>query len=377
MSMTDREVLLLLNRIPSCNARKVRVLLDVVGNVQDIIKEEHLKTMSKATLFGARFVQSIRENLKTFDCAHELRELEKQSIKIITFLDDEYPRYLLEIHDPPVLLYVKGEIIPQDNMAVSIVGSRKASFYGQEMAEKLACQLALRGITVVSGMAMGIDSAAHRGALKAGGRTIAVLGCGVDIMYPANNKKLHETIMQHGAVVSEYPLGTEPFHYNFPKRNRIISGMSRGTVVVEAAKRSGSLITARLALDEGREVYSVPGKADSFNSAGTNNLIKEGARLITHADEIIEDLFPQLEEMKTPVSSNILDSESNRVRKRQTLDENARKVLSCLNFEPVHIEQLTQITDIPESEMYSILAVLEITHHAKRLVGGGYIKSGV
>ncbi len=369
--MTDLEVLLLLNYIPNCDARGVRLLLDAVGEVRDIVSDDNLEFISKTSNFGGRFVKSIRDGLKKFDVKKEISELEKQSINVISFLDENYPADLLEIHDPPVLLYVKGDMTPSDDYCLSIVGSRNASFYGLEMAEGLAFDLASRGITIVSGMAQGIDSSAHQGALRGGGRTIAVLGSGVDVIYPPDNKKLYESIVRHGAVVSEFPLKTKPFSYNFPKRNRIISGISKGTVVVEAAKRSGSLITARLALEQGREVYSVPGKADSVRSQGTNNLIKEGARLITSADEIIEELFPDMLEGNSVVHNESRRFDSKGEKKLNTLEH---KVMSCLSSKPMHADQIAGYTDISVAKIYSVLTHLEVIHKVKKSFGGGYVR---
>ena len=224
-------------------------------------------------------------------------------------------------------------------------------------------------------MALGIDSAAHRGALRAAGRTIAVLGSGIDILYPPENKKLSESIARHGAMVSEFPLHTQPFPYHFPKRNRIISGMSKGTVVVEAAKRSGSLITARLALEEGREVYSVPGQAHSFRSHGTHTLIKEGARLITSADEIIEDLLPHSEDLKALHHKNTATSGNRTDNDHEDSTRKECKIISFLNSQPKHIDEIATYTDISENEIYSLLTHLEIVHKVKKIFGSGYVKS--
>ena len=229
----------------------------------------------------------------------DLAALEKAGINIITLQDSLYPPKLLEIYDRPPFLYVKGNL-KKDDIDIAIVGSRLASTYGKYTTERISRELALRGVTVVSGMARGIDSAAHQGALTARGRTIAVLGTGLDIIYPPENKKLFAAIGENGAVVSEYPLGTPPLASNFPARNRIISGMSYGVVVVEAGEKSGSLITARLALEQGREVFAVPGTIDSAGSRGTNKLIKQGAKLIENTDDILEEILPQLEKTKIP-----------------------------------------------------------------------------
>lgn len=208
----------------------------------------------------------------------------------ISISDKDYPARLKNIYSPPVDLYIKGEFLPEDEIAVALVGSRKASQYGLELSEKLAYDLATRGITVVSGLARGIDSAAHRGALKAKGRTIAVFGCGIDYIYPPENKLLAEQIQERGALISEFPDKLSPKPYNFPRRNRIISGLSLGVVVIEAARTSGALITANFALEQGREVFAVPGKVNSDTSEGVHRLLKEGAKLVETVDDIIEEL---------------------------------------------------------------------------------------
>ncbi|UCB57420.1 MAG: DNA-processing protein DprA [Candidatus Omnitrophota bacterium] len=211
-------------------------------------------------------------------------------IKTLSLNDKEYPANLRYIYSPPLALYVKGNILAEDSIALAIVGSRKASYYGLKNAESLGFKLASQGITIISGLARGIDTAAHRGALAAGGRTIAVLGSGLNIIYPRQNKGLAEEISKNGAVISEYAQDTPPLRQNFPRRNRIISGLSLGVVVVEAAKRSGALITADFALEQGREVFALPGKIDSFTSAGTHELIKDGAKLVESTEDIIEEL---------------------------------------------------------------------------------------
>jgi DNA processing protein len=223
-----------------------------------------------------------------------LELINKNNITVITDRDESYPENLFNIYDRPPLLYIKGNLQKED-INIAIVGSRLASTYGKFITERISRELAMKGITIVSGMARGIDSAAHRGAIAAQGRTVAVLGCGLDIIYPPENKNLFSDIVQNGAVISEYPPQTQPLSAHFPARNRIISGISYGVVVVEAGEKSGSLITARLALEQGREVFAVPGSIDSVGSRGTNKLIKQGAKLIENIDDILEDILPQLD----------------------------------------------------------------------------------
>jgi len=213
-------------------------------------------------------------------------------MKTLHLQDKDYPTNLKYIYQPPATIYLEGSIIPQDQIAIAIVGSRRATDYGLNNAERLGFELAARGIAVISGLARGVDSAAHRGALKAKGRTIAVLGSGLNRLYPPENKNLAREIARSGALISEFTPDTPPERQNFPRRNRIISGLSLGVVIVEAAKRSGALITAGFALEQGREVFALPGKIDSFTSGGTHDLIKQGAKLIESVEDIIEELEP-------------------------------------------------------------------------------------
>jgi len=216
----------------------------------------------------------------------------ENKVKTLGIADKDYPTNLRYIYDPPATVYLKGNIVPEDNIAIAIVGSRRATHYGLKNAKSLAFELAVRGITIVSGLARGVDSAAHRGALEAKGRTIAVLGSGLNVIYPKENERLAEEIAQNGAVISEFPLDAGPQRYHFPRRNRVISGLSLGVVVVEAAQKSGALITANCALEQGREVFALPGKIDSFTSRGTHDLIKQGAKLVESIEDIIEELEP-------------------------------------------------------------------------------------
>jgi DNA processing protein len=227
---------------------------------------------------------------RTIDPRPELAAAHAVNIKLLAYDDPDYPPALLNIADPPFLLYVKGKILPRDEQALGIVGTRHASQYGREMGERFAADLARVGFTVVSGLARGIDTCAHRGALAVGGRTIAFVGCGFKHFYPPENRDLLAEIAQHGAVISEFPLNVAPKAENFPRRNRLIAGIALGVLVIEAAERSGSLITARQALDMGREVFAVPGRVDHEESFGCHTLIREGATLVRRLDDILEEL---------------------------------------------------------------------------------------
>lgn len=255
-----------------------------------------------AALTVSRWPKAVKEDtapLRPIDLDHaiasdkfreELAYMEKEGIRAYSVRDEGYPPQLREIHDPPPVIFVKGELLECDTDSVAIVGSRMCTMYGARMAEKLAFELASRGITVVSGMARGIDSAAHAGALKAGGRTIAVMGSGFGNIYPRGAAELAGNISRSGAVITEFPSFVEPLKYNFPRRNRVVSGLAKGVVVVEAALKSGAMITVDFALDQGKDVFAVPGRADSGMSEGANHLIRTGAKLVTSVDDILDEL---------------------------------------------------------------------------------------
>ncbi|MEA3366124.1 MAG: DNA-processing protein DprA [Candidatus Hydrogenedentes bacterium] len=243
-----------------------------------------------ADLVGRNLADRIRQYADTNEAPQQEAAMEEWGVSLITMENSRYPLRLAEIYDPPLLLFARGSLPADQEPYVAVVGTRRASPYGIRMAERLARELAVRGITVVSGMAMGIDAAAHRGALEAGGRTIAVLGCGVDIVYPPQNADLMQEIIARGAVLSQFPMGMKPSKGHFPYRNRIISGMSLGTVVVEAPLTSGALITARQAAEQGREVFAVPGQAGTKNAEGPHALIREGAKLVERVEDILVEL---------------------------------------------------------------------------------------
>lgn len=289
----------------------------------------------------------------------ELELVRKNNVNIITYLDDIYPQQLLNIYDRPPYIYVRGNLLKED-VNVAIVGSRVASTYGKYTTEKISRELAMKGITVVSGMARGIDSAAHRGALSAKGRTIAIMGSGLDVIYPPENKNLFADIVQNGAVISEYPLGTPPRSSNFPARNRIISGMSYGVVIVEAGEKSGSLITAKLALEQGREVFAVPGSIDSAGSRGTNKLIKQGAKLIENTDDILEEILPQMEQTPAPRFAPVSDSELMTGKDKAILNDTDQTIYDYVCQGRVHIDDLISATGLSSAETLGALTTMEL-----------------
>ncbi len=290
--------------------------------------------------------------------------LAEHSVSLISYWDDDYPECLRYIHDPPALLYLRGHL-PQGK-SFAVVGSRRATAQGLRLTAEIAAELAARGITIISGLARGIDTAAHRGALDAGGPTLAVLGCGVDRIYPPENNRLFHRILENNAIISEYPPGTPPLAGHFPGRNRIISGLSRGVLIVEAAKGSGSLITGDFALEQGRELFAVPGAVKSFASYGPNRLIKDGAQVVTEADDILQALWPTLPSR----------SEQNTVESfAATLDGAALRLYQNLDFNPKHGDDLGRACSLTPMEVSAILLDLELRGGVQALPGGRYIRS--
>lgn len=318
-------------------------------------------------------------NIRSFSnwemAEQELLRTAKLGASIVTCEDPAYPRNLLNIYDYPPFLYVRGSLVP-DEIAVALVGSRLASPYGRYVTETLSRELALQGVTVVSGLARGIDAAAHRGALAGKGRTIAVLGCGLDLTYPPENAELAEAVAAQGALVTEFPLGTPPNAPNFPSRNRIISGISLGVVVVEAGEKSGSLITARIAGEQGRSVFAVPGAIDSAGSRGTHRLIKEGAKLVENVEDIIEEVLPQA---GTPVHRDrTLDRPAAEQRPRNASDppspipglgDREKRLLPLIPTEPVGVDQLITASSLTAQEVLNGLLVLELCGLIRQLPG--------
>jgi len=303
--------------------------------------------------------RSIKEAEK-INVEHHLRVMEKLGVKLITFNDPQYPANLKDIAELPPMLYVRGELLESDTQSIAIIGSRRATTYGKFIAEQFAYELAVQGLTIVSGMARGIDSAAHKGALKTGGRTIAVLGCGVDVVYPPENKGLMHEIIQHGAVISEFPLSTKPLAGNFPVRNRLISGLSKAVVVVEARSRSGVFSTVEWALDQAKEVFAVPGNITSEASKGANRLIMDGAKPVMSSRDILDFLGIETKDIK---------------RAEIKLQGDEEKVFDNLTYEPRHIDELQEVLSIPVSKLSGILLSLELKGIVKQLPGRHFVKN--
>lgn len=328
---------------------------------------------------GFRTAEQIAATRGKFDVTVELELAHKLDIWIINLDDKRYPPALKQIYDPPPVLYIKGSLTREDNLAISMVGSRRCSLYGQEQASRLAHFLSSAGFTICSGMARGIDTAAHQGALSAGGRTIAVQGCGLANIYPPENKKLFELIAESGACISELPLGYEPLSENFPPRNRIIAGLSLGTIVVEAGFRSGALITARMALENNREVMAVPGKIDSPLSKGTHRLIKQGAKLIESVEDVMEALGYIGEQLEDHVST-AAEKAAEKIKtplfdiKELKLSDPEKTIFECLNKEPSHIDEIIADTDLAAGNVNAGLVSLRLKGLIKQLPGSLFVK---
>lgn len=314
----------------------------------------------------ARAVRAPLDGETRRNIAAEAQALDRGGIAVVTCLDPAYPPRLRMIPDPPPLLAMTGALQPGDELAVAVVGTRDPTPAGRLVAQQLARALASAGLTVVSGLARGVDGAAHRGALEANGRTLAVLGCGIDQTYPAQHRALRRQIEARGAVLSELPWGAAPLAHHFPRRNRIISGLSVGVLVTEAAARSGSLITARLAAEQGREVFAVPGPIHVEQSRGPNGLIKQGAKLVERVEDILEELLPQLE---APARDRLMQRIGSGVAAAAPLDGEETVVYNLLSFEPTPIDDLIVKSGLPAGTVNSLLLAMELRGLARRLPG--------
>ena len=397
--------LLHLSLIQGIGPKTVQFLMQIFGSAEKVINAtpEELRKIEKLS-------PTARERLiqKSLGCPLE-RELElihEYDCQIITFYDAAYPPLLKEIDTPPLLLYVRGELKPEDTFSIALVGSRQAKDYGRRVSYQLSYQLAQRGLTVISGFAKGIDTCAHRGALEANGRTIAVLGNGLSLIYPAANSELVEKIVESGALISEFPMGMEPRSENFPRRNRIISGLTLGTVVVEASNRSGALITARLASEQGREVFAVPGEIFSELSIGTHKLIDKGAKLIGTVDDLLEALplhalrqisaLTSTQESKRdgeiPETPSVMKGEFEQSRsntsktiateKAETvpaipppdLTADEKTVFDAIETPTSHIDTIVRTTQLPISQVSGVLLMLELKGAIQQLPGKQFTK---
>jgi len=307
----------------------------------------------------AAMAEKIIEARKKINPEKILPEIEKNGIKVLEFSEPEYPDNLKTISDPPRILFMRGEIKPQDATAIAVVGTRKASNSGLSTARWLARELGGMGFSIVSGLARGVDAAAHQGALESGGRTLAVLGCGVDVVYPPEHRKLKQEVEAKGAVISEFPPGTPPYAWNFPARNRIISGLALGVIVAEAGEKSGALITADFALEQGREVFAIPGNIRAESGKGSNMLLKQGAKMVASVEDILEELNLEYRRDEPPVSR---------------LTDPQLKILGILDYDGVEIEKIIELSGFNSSQTLAHLFTLESLGMVERFPGNVYIK---
>lgn len=364
--MSDLRYWVGFNRVRGIGPLRLRALLDAYGSIERAwhASSEQLKSAG----LDSRSVKNLLKARSRLDLDRELKRAEAAGAQILTWESPDYPRLLLETSAPPPVLYVRGELRGDDAWAVAVVGTRRASTYGREVTRRLAGDLARNGITIVSGLARGIDGVAHRAALEAGGRTVAVFGCGIDQIYPPEHRKLADQIAAHGALVSDYPVGTPPEGRNFPPRNRIISGLSLGVLVTNAGKSSGALITADFGAEQGRDVFAVPGSILTQGSIGTNRLIQDGAKLVSRAEDVLEEL------------NLTMVAEQTEARQVLPEDETEAALLEQLSAEPTHVDELQQQSGLPISQVTSTLAMMELKGMVRQVGGMKYVvarESGV
>ena len=362
--MEEREAWLALNMVPHVGPATFAILLEHFGTAKRILKAP-FKTLEAVPGVGPATAKAIRGCRAQETIARERKRMAARGLQFVMFREEGYPAPLRHIAQPPPVLYLRGSWQERDRKAVAIVGSRSATPYGRGVADRLAFELARRGLTIVSGLARGIDAAAHRGALRAGGRTIAVLGSGADIIYPSEHRKLSEAIAEKGALLSEFPLGTSPHRGNFPQRNRLISGLCLGVVVVEAAVDSGALITAHHALEQGKEVFAVPGQVTGRLSQGCHRLIKSGAKLTEGWEDVVEELGAHNLQDLPPMPP------------MPPVERDEGRVLEILGEEPLHIDAIIAGSKLPAPAVATSLLALEMKGWVKQLSGKTFVRVGM
>ncbi|MBF0541304.1 MAG: DNA-protecting protein DprA [Nitrospirae bacterium] len=353
----DLRSLIAFNLIDDIGAQTIRKLLDHFINPSEIFKSG-LSGLMEVNGIGRHRAEHIVSFTQWDKVDKIIEKIYKFNMKIITYRDDTYPELLKQIHDPPVLLFIKGELVSSDKMAIAVVGTRGVTTYGKDVTQRLSTGLAEMGITIVSGMARGVDTIAHLSALDAGGRTIAVLGCGLDIIYPYENKGLYNRIIEQGAVISEFLPGTPPYKHNFPARNRIVSGLSLGVLVTEAPEQSGALITAQFAVEQNREVFAVPGNIMSNKAEGNHKLIKEGAKFVSSVEDILIE-----------IGVTVKDFVQNIPKKQINLDNEETILCNILSSEPIHIDDIIRAAKLNSAKVSSVLLTLEIKGIVKQITG--------
>jgi DNA processing protein len=347
------------NMVKGIGAVRFKTLLDAFGSA-----ETAWNASSEALLdagLSQKIIESFQRLHKDVSLETVWERIQSAGVQVLTWEDEAYPRHLKEIDQPPPVLYMRGSLLPEDEWAVAIVGTRKVTAYGRQVAEDIATVLAHSGVTIVSGMARGIDSVAHQAALNAGGRTLAVLGSGVDQVYPPENRKLAAQIMEHGALLSDYALGTQPDGVNFPPRNRIISGLSLATVIVEAGETSGALITASFAAEQGRDVFAVPGNITAPQSLGTNRLIRDGAQPLLSPQDVLEAL------------NLTMVTEHQVARVALPTDPVEAHLYKLLSQQPMHVDEIRQQAGMPIETVTATLAMMELKGMVRQVGGMNYV----
>lgn len=368
--MTESEAYVALNMLPKVGPGRVRRLVEALGGAAAALGARR-DALARVEGIGAEVAGVIADWESRADLAGELARARELGVTLLTPADAGYPENLRNIYDPPLALYVKGGFEARDRRGVAVVGSRQTSYYGREMSRRLGYQLAYAGMTVISGLARGVDTHAHEGAIAAKGRTIAVLGCGIDHVYPPENRLLAEKVAESGALVSEFPLGTKPDRQTFPIRNRVVAGLSLGVLVVEAPKSSGALITARMALEQGRQVFAVPGRVDAPHSRGCHQLIKDGARLVEGAEDVLaefEFLIPGIGKAPIPQLPGAGEAAP------QGLGEEDVVILEALGSDERHIDEVIRICGLPPAKVSSSLLQLELRRLVRSLPGKYFVR---
>jgi len=371
--MDSLEAIVTLNMLPKIGPVRSQALIKHCGSPQAVF-EAPTTQLNQVKGIGTETSQIIQNWQQFADPKKELAEAEERGISIITQADSDYPQPLRDIHEAPLVLYVWGKLIEEDNHALAIVGSRKTTRYGRDQGHKFAYQLARNGYTIVSGLARGIDTTAHEGAIAANGRTIAVIGSGLTQIYPPENMPLAERIANgYGAVISEFPLHTPPDKKTFPQRNRIVAGWTKGILVVECPQRSGSLITANMAADQGKHLFAIPGQIDHPSSSGCNELIRDGATLVSDPGQILEELQTLSFKKSTPSSP----SKPNEKKAPPILDitPEERVILDALEQGEAHVDQLSEQTNFPVQEISTLLLKLELDGHVHAQSGMRYARA--
>jgi len=362
----DKEQLINLSAIPGVGATRIRALIAHFKSTENIFNAS-LKQLTAVDGVEIKTARSIRDYSEFDYGIQQVTRAKNAGIDIIDFWNESYPENLKRIYDPPAFIFMKGTLSKQDKYAISIVGTRLPSSYGKVIAEKFAKELAQKGLVIISGLARGIDTISHWAAVQSGGRTIAVMGSGLDQIYPGENKKLAEKIIEQGALISEFPMGAKPDAVNFPRRNRIISGLSLGTIVVEAGLKSGALLTSNYALEQNREVFAVPGNINSPKSLGTNQIIKDGAKLISSVNDILIELEPQLKHFLKQDEAKVKEVPAD-------LSELDKILLNNLSNEPIHIDKLANLIGKSTAETLSALLPLEFKDLVKQLQGKLFVR---